>query len=249
MATITWTGNIDDAWDVAGNWDLARVPAFGDAVVVGAPIGGGSQLAAGPASDVTVTSLTITDQCGATLLNLLKVTTTTLTIAKSGAVVGVAYATDTIITGDEAGVYGGTFGTIQCGGPGSPITVFMSDALATLSLGAAVITTYGPLVIEDGGVYGISCGGCIVHPVKNAPVQVTLKTGAGQLTITPIYGAADLGLTAGVLKRNTVVDDVTGTLESTDPGEANVKTGTAYKIESASKTGTMPAGAPGMLQI
>jgi hypothetical protein len=34
----------------------------------------------------------------------------------------------------------------------------------------------------------------------------------------------------------------TGLLESTDPGEANVKTGTAYKIESVSKTGSMPAG-------
>src|SRR5262249_61409549 len=34
LATITWTNPLGGAWNVAGNWDLGRVPGAGDDVVI-----------------------------------------------------------------------------------------------------------------------------------------------------------------------------------------------------------------------
>src|SRR5947209_4983910 len=50
LATINWTNTAGGAWNVAGNWDLGRLPAAGDDVVIDVP-----------SADVTITHATGSD--------------------------------------------------------------------------------------------------------------------------------------------------------------------------------------------
>src|SRR5437763_12652622 len=50
LATVNWTNPAGGAWDIAGNWDLGRLPAAGDDVVINVPT-----------ADVTITHATGSD--------------------------------------------------------------------------------------------------------------------------------------------------------------------------------------------
>lgn len=198
--TITWVGAAGDGeWATAANWDLVRVPATGDDVVIADPLG----------------SITVTYRRGATSINSLTCDAAFLFTTTTGLPARLEIASSALFSSNLT-VYGGTLtgpgkitanglfhwagGTITSPTPASPIL-----ARNTLVMSSSVQKSLGRRLVLESGASG-SWSGLGVLTVSRQSV-IEIRPGAilellndVNILETPGVGAARLE-NAGTLRK------------------------------------------------
>ncbi|MCC6358258.1 MAG: hypothetical protein IT450_05910 [Phycisphaerales bacterium] len=198
--TITWTGGAGDGeWATAANWDLARVPAAGDDVVIADPLG----------------TLIVTYRRGATAINSLSCDAAFIFTTTTGLPARLEVASSALFSSNLT-VYGGTLtgagkitvhglfhwagGTITSPTPASPVTV-----AGTLVMSSSVQKALGRRLVLEGGASGSWSGLGVLSVSRQSVIEI--RAGAifellNDVNIfeTPGVGAASL-VNAGTLRK------------------------------------------------